>query len=229
MQKESLANEDAINDVEADHIESQIASVFSVVPCAAHTIQLAAYDVIKTIEKDLEECRTIVKKLRTLVRAGNTDISLPFIDNRTRWNSTYDMMESLYRIKEYIENLDKNMYINWSFVKDFLTAFQPISKCTLKLQNKQYIIRDFFRDWLTCELELADLVPDNVYADSLLNAMKIRKNVLLEYKAFVAALYLDPRFNFEETPLLSSEQKDVAMDHLIRTYEMIQKIENPSE
>ncbi|XP_036327193.1 uncharacterized protein LOC118739793 [Rhagoletis pomonella] len=122
MQQESLANKDAINDVEADHIESQIASVFSVVRCAAHTIQLAAYDVIKTIEKDLEECRTIVKKLRTLVRAGNTDISLPFIDNRTR----YAMMESLYRIKEYIENLDKNMYINWSFVKDFFTAFQPI-------------------------------------------------------------------------------------------------------
>lgn len=68
-----------------------------------------------------------------------------------------------------------------------------------------------FRDWLTCELELKKLVSTNLYAEALLNAMKKRKDTLMENNAFIAALYLDPRFNFNNTPLLSYDQKQAAV------------------
>ncbi|XP_017477325.1 PREDICTED: uncharacterized protein LOC108367240 [Rhagoletis zephyria] len=230
MQQDNFSNDEDIETdyAESNSIQSQIASVFSVVRCAAHTIQLAAYDVLKTIEGDIKECRNIVKILRTSVRSGNVEISLPCLDNATRWNSTYEMIKSIISIRDYIDNLS-HINVNWIFVQNFLAAFHPIAKCTLKLQHDQYIIEDFFRDWLTCELELKKLVSTNSYAEALLNAMKKRKDTLMGNNAFIAALYMDPRFNFDNTPLLSYDQKQAAVDHLIRTRDMINKIGKPSE
>ncbi|XP_036340612.1 uncharacterized protein LOC118749965 [Rhagoletis pomonella] len=212
MQQDNFSNNEDIETdyAESNSIQSQIASVFSVVRCAAHTIQLAAYDVLKTIEGDIKECRNIVKKLRTSVRSGNVEISLPCLDNATRWNSTYDMINSIISIRDYIDNLS-HINVNWIFVQNFLAAFHPIAKCTLKLQHEQYIIGDFFRDWLTCELELKKLVSTNSYAEALLNAMKKRKDTLMGNIAFIAAPYMDPRFNFDNRPLLSYDQKQAAV------------------
>lgn len=80
------------NDRDEDDIHSQIEAVLSVVRCAAHTIQLAAYDVLKVIDSEVDECRKLVKKLRTSVRAGDLHINMPILDNATRWNSTYNMI-----------------------------------------------------------------------------------------------------------------------------------------
>lgn len=147
MQQDNICNDEDIKTdfAESNNIQSQIASVFSVVRCAAHTIQLAAYDVLKTLEGDIKECRNIVKKLRTSVRSGSIEISLPCLDNVTRWNSTYDMINSILSIRDYIENVDSASHINvnWIFVQNFLAAFHPIAECTLKLQHEQYIIGDF--------------------------------------------------------------------------------------
>lgn len=44
------------------NIHSTLASVFSVVRCAAHTIQLASYDVINTMQHSINESRSIATK-----------------------------------------------------------------------------------------------------------------------------------------------------------------------
>lgn len=204
-----------------DNINSSLSSVMSVIRCAAHTIQLAAHDVLKTIQTDVDECRKIVKKLRSQIRNENsTNLQMPVLDNLTRWNSTFKMMESMNNIKEFIENNISEP--NWNFINMFIKAFQPLSECTNKFQFEQYIIGDFFRDWLCCEVELEEISnEENIYAEKLLDAMKRRKQSLLVNEAFLSAIYLDPRFNFTRTPFLSEEDKKIAVvslyTHIIYT------------
>lgn len=114
--------------------------------------------------------------------------------------------------KEHIDNLDDIVSIDfdWNFVQNFVNAFQHLADCKLKFQREQYILGDFYRDWLTCELELQDIKFTNCYAALLHEAMINRKEKLLEHDAFIAALYLDPRFNFEGSIMLSEEQKAIA-------------------
>lgn len=214
LQEVQEENINSAEDTDRDEdIQLQIAAVFSVVRCAAHTLQLAACDVIKTIESEVNECRKIVKKLRTSVRAMDININMPTLDNMTRWNSTFFMINSILSQKECIENLDDaiSIDIDWNFMENFISAFKPLADCTLKLQCEQYILGDFYRDWFSCELDLQDIAEMNCYASRLYQAMISRKQKLFENDAFVTALYLDPRFNFEASPLLSDDQKQVAL------------------
>lgn len=212
---EEIDEESEIDGENTENIQKSLTSVLSVVRCAAHTIQLAAYDVLKVVEPQVVECRTVIKKIRSSVRAGGGEIHMPVLDNTTRWNSTYEMLKSLQSIKEYIETeyleSSDQIDINWNFVTEFLTAFTPVAICTKQLQSEQYVFGDFYRDWLSCEIELEDLVSTNTYASQLLQAMHKRKKLLLLNDAFVSALYLDPRFNFMNSVMLSDEDKNKAL------------------
>ncbi|XP_017468782.1 PREDICTED: uncharacterized protein LOC108360849 [Rhagoletis zephyria] len=94
------------------------------------------------------------------------------------------------------------------------------------MQSEQYVVGDFYRDWLSCELELHDLGSTVSYAAQLHDAMKSRKQSLMSNNAFIAALYLDPRFNFRGSLMLSPQQKVNAENHLIKTYENMLRMES---
>lgn len=73
---------------------------------------------------------------------------------------------------------------------------------------------DFYRDWLTCEIELEEIASPT--ALQLHAAMQNPKKLFLQNDAFVAALYLDPRFNFINSPVMSEEQKNRALVRIYR-------------
>lgn len=122
-------------------------------------------------------------------------------------------MKICHEFEFYIDEF-ANISVNWIFVESFAIAFKPLAECTKHMQKEQYVLGDFFRDWLKCEFDLVEMLHTNANAKALYNAMGIRKCKLLENNAFVAALYLDPRFNFHGTPLLTPEQQKNAMVHL---------------
>ncbi|XP_020296931.1 zinc finger BED domain-containing protein DAYSLEEPER-like, partial [Pseudomyrmex gracilis] len=157
------------------------------------------------------------------------DLSLPTLDNATRWNSTYLMINSLFLMRFSIKNDKECSFVNldWNFIEKFVMALKPLKQCTLELQKEQYVLENFYRDWLTCELELEDMIPSNPYAVSLRAAMEDRKKKLLSNNAFVAAFYIDPRFNFNGSSILSKEQKQTAVTHLLNTFTSIKNLEDP--
>lgn len=211
-----LEEDDTDNDCEYDEedilpeIDDALTGMLSVVRCAAHTIQLAANDVINMSKQDVKIVRHEVTNIRSQVRSGKLNVAMPVLDNETRWNSTFNMIKSLVAIKDKIKN-KKNISVNWTFVETFVSAFKPLADCTLKFQTEQYVIGDFYRDWLSCEIELEELIPQNSFASDLHARMAIRKTDLLQHNSFVAALYLDPRFNFSGSPILSNDQKQTAI------------------
>lgn len=67
--------------------------------CAVHTLQLAIRDALKETElnKLINKCREICRllkksKVKKLLRRNNISITVPKLDCKTRWNSTYSMV-----------------------------------------------------------------------------------------------------------------------------------------
>jgi hypothetical protein len=150
----------------------------------------------------------LVKFLRIKCKTDEA-LPVPILDNNTRWNSIYYMLQTVLNNKGYYESIDDNIIDNtdWTFLEEFVNIFKPVEEFTKKLQKEQYVIGDFYRDWKECELTIEEIEENNLTL-SLLSNIKKRKEKLMENNAFLAALYFDPRFNFENSPLLSQEQKD---------------------
>ncbi|XP_036339728.1 uncharacterized protein LOC118749045 [Rhagoletis pomonella] len=70
-----------VDDDGYDEVHNTLKSTMAVVRCAAHTLQLAAYDGIKTMQTNIESCRKAVKSLRCILRGTS---NVPILDKATR-------------------------------------------------------------------------------------------------------------------------------------------------
>lgn len=96
----------------------------------------------------------------------------------------------------------------WNFAEKFIAAFRPVAITTLTLQKEQFTMGDFYKSWLECELDLKSM--NNVFSQLLLQAMNARKSKLFDCDAFLAAMYMDPRFTYLNSDILSKQQKQKA-------------------
>lgn len=133
------------------------------VRCAAHTLQLVVHDVIKHFKAEIQECRDFIKKIRTgtykyLFAQHNK--KKPILDVPTRWSSTYEMVKCLIEQKDFVIEItasDQKASISaetWEFLTQFEEAFRPVMVATKKLQKEQFVMGDFYKTWLECELIL---------------------------------------------------------------------------
>lgn len=86
------------------------------VRCAAHTLQLSILDILKNSWHDnitqsyitiIKDARNVVKELRTqnnLLYLRKYGLPRPLINCPTRWNSTYDILEKLLKLKTHCED-----------------------------------------------------------------------------------------------------------------------------
>lgn len=187
--------------------------------CATHTLQLCAIDVIKHHKENLQAIRDIVKKFKKNPYRNTFSANekrKPFLDVPTRWNSSFEMINCLTTQKEFITDLisdDANFKISdelWTFIDKFQQAFSPVFVATKKLQEDQLVMGDFFKIWFECEIELQQGDENNEFSNQLLCAMQKRKKKLFENNVFVAAMYLDSRFNYSGSNIISDEEKKSA-------------------
>lgn len=107
------------------------------VRCRTHTLLLCVNDAMKStdIKEKLDIIRSIVKKLRTqtylnLLKTG--DCKMPVLDNVTRWNSTYLMVERFVVLREFIEALKHdNSFFDvseeiWNFSAEFIKLLKIV-------------------------------------------------------------------------------------------------------
>lgn len=89
-----------------DYFEQPFADYVYNLPCGVHSFQLAIKDAlaVSTIaSRNIEHVRSIVKKMRTptVIRVmKDQNLSLPVLDNDTRWDGKYSMVRSEYIFTE---------------------------------------------------------------------------------------------------------------------------------
>lgn len=212
-----LENE-IIEDVEDSVFDALTNLDISIVRCSAHTLNLAVQDVLKmpNVKDKIELIRSKIKKLRTPSFKNIISLhkmSLPTIDVPTRWNSTYMMVDSLCKHKSfYTTLLESNEMVQippveWQFLEDFLNGFKPVFVATKECQEQDIIIGDFLKVWLKCQMKLENEKSTNIYAAYLFESLGKRKEMIFGNIAFVAGIYMDPRFNFNGSTFLTEEQK----------------------
>lgn len=92
-------------------IEKKSNYLIRTIRCAAHTIQLAVWDVIKNsdLQTKIKKFRDLAVALRTpthraLLERNNEKTAL--LNNVTRWNSTYEMLKRLVELKSHCKSYE---------------------------------------------------------------------------------------------------------------------------
>ncbi|KAM7355785.1 uncharacterized protein ACRADG_001736 [Cochliomyia hominivorax] len=142
------------------------------------------------------------------------------------WNNLKDFAK---HVKSLLET-DVELKPKLQNAKNFFKTLQIFWNFFNKLSEEQYVVGDFYRDMLCCELELKEDITKNknTYANNLNEELLKYKNNLLEWNEFIGALYLDIRFNFFGTRLLNEQQKNDAKTFLARVWDKYNNYFNTS-
>ncbi|KAJ2937288.1 hypothetical protein O0L34_g19528 [Tuta absoluta] len=210
---------DSLGEIEfEDNFQNDTLSRLTSVRCAAHTLQLAVKYACSDIQPLLEQCRQVVRSLRTpnvAMELRQNKLQQAVLDCPTQWDSTVNMLERLVQLKDFCLANSTRFGIDgstWTRIEQSLQVLKPCSVLSKKLQREQLTIGDFFIFWMKCRLELES--KQTAMSIFLTICMTDRERVLLENDVFLAAIYLDPRVN----STLSEEQCEKARQHLIATY-----------
>lgn len=119
------------------------------------------------------------------------------------------MLVKLLDLKSFITTESSFfMEVDWEWIEIYIDAFKDAYDTTLKLQQEQLLYSDFFIAWV--ELRLKCQNSQNNITKKLLTQLQLREKKLLENKALLSAIHLDPRINL----YLTDEQKILAKQHL---------------
>ncbi|KAF0702707.1 zinc finger BED domain-containing protein RICESLEEPER 1-like isoform X2, partial [Aphis craccivora] len=201
--------------------------------CSAHTIQLCVYDGLKNItnKEILNKARKVVKKLRTptianmLIKSG---LKKAVLDCDTRWNSIYNMLQRLCELKAFcrmkaadIPSLELSNN-DWNLIESLVLTLAPVKIGSVQLQRADITIGDFYGCWWKIRNGL--IKANTELAKSITESMLKRQQILLDNDLFVAAIFLDPRFQ----PLLTPQMKIKAINHLCKLWTLIQTLKKRS-
>ncbi|XP_060864336.1 uncharacterized protein LOC132940637 [Metopolophium dirhodum] len=210
-------------------------SITSCIRCSVHSLQLCVLHGLKNapITSCIIEARKVVKKLRTPKYASwlkRKHLKYAVIDIETRWNFLYNMIYRLLELKEFCKlhdgtNPDVRLRdCEWESIQSVVNALNPAKTATLALQKQDLNLGDFYGIWLKA---IHGLTADgSILAKTIKIAMeKELKEKYLENSKFLAAIYVDPRYQC----LLTHDQQDLAINRLVETWETLQllKDKNP--
>lgn len=214
-----------------------------VMRCAAHTLALSVNDTTTKLKlkQRFKKFRKFAKFLRTpnqVEKLKRNNLSLPKMDVVVRWNSSYDLIHSMMKLKSYCATTEIRRQstkakvkqltaADWKFAKTFLRVFKPPKICTKLLQGKQVTLSDFFQMWTDLTLRVKKISSQERMAAELLKNLTKREEMLFSNnKALQAALYLDPRFRLIFVKMKPNYfDEATAQQHLFQLYKHLKSIE----
>ncbi|XP_062541821.1 uncharacterized protein LOC134209808 [Armigeres subalbatus] len=207
------------NDEDVRYSDDEAYDVLSITStrCAAHTCQLAVWDVLKKYSKRIENIKKLCQKTRLVkyrTSFATHKAHLPPIPGQTRWNSVYLMVKALREQKSFFLMLqsefdEMNFSKHWASIELLCEALEPLFFLTVMLQKEHVPLSEFYTEWLICQAKLNSLTTNHL-AKKLLNAMEKRLHKLTETPQFKACLYIDPRFNYIGSNRMSLADKEIA-------------------
>lgn len=240
---EFVDEENSYNIIEDEEADFGDVNGVEVIKCAAHTLALGINDTIEKLKmkRIFRKFRNVAKFLRTpnqITVLNAKKKSLPKLDTVVRWNSSYDLMESMQKLKSYCATVEFKKQAtaakvrlltvtDWTFAQRFLKVFKSAKICTKKLQGEQVTLSDFFEMWNELMLRTKKLSSsERMAAELYKNLTKREENLLANNKPLQAALYLDPRFRLIFVKMRPNFfDESVAQQHLFQLYKHVKSIE----
>ncbi|CAH1107911.1 unnamed protein product [Psylliodes chrysocephalus] len=206
--------------------------------CYARTINLIAEDAIIIVEPLIKKVRTLVAHFKRSTSAATklVDIQKQYSktpkkllqDVRTRWNSTFYMVERILELEEVIrtvlalldkENLPIIFVEEWQLLKDAKKVLEPLECITKMVSGESYMVLSSIIV-LTNGLEnmISELKKEELFEQALtmvnrmLHSLKSRLGDLESSRTLTISTFLDPRFKniaFSSDCILERTKKEV--------------------
>nr|XP_029728496.1 uncharacterized protein LOC115266400 [Aedes albopictus] len=160
----------------------------------------------------------------------------PFLDGETRWGSAHLMVQRILDEKQFILSMLSTDLLKdfsdkfWTMVDRFVYVTKPLYLLTKRIQEETLICGTMYLYRKECCLELEEM--EDPLSAQLYEALQKRQHMWFQNPAFLSAIYVDPRLSDFEPPILSTEQKATAVEHLMKTWKHIrtsQGTEEPTE
>ncbi|XP_046389430.1 uncharacterized protein LOC124158293 [Ischnura elegans] len=197
--------------------------------CAAHTLELAVGDALKSHRGIINKAQTMCKSLRNPSSSEflrGLGLAKPIINCETRWHSTADMLESLLRLKnvsaEAMKKCRRKVFLSeaeWNELSNMSSALIPCRIAIKKVQAEQLTVGDFLEAWLRCKLTIAGMTSIQL-AQDIFDAMQRREKTLFHQDTVIGAIYIDPRYQV----LLSGDEKGRAIEFLASLWSRLQEL-----
>ena len=124
--------------------------------CASHHFNIAVKNYLKDYEITLQKIHELMKKLKTLKKAAylrRFTTLVPITRNKTRWSSTFDMLERFFDIKNFLDRSDDDLYSLMPtaneevLLEKLLVDLADLDSVTKELQRDDIsllVVRDLF-------------------------------------------------------------------------------------
>ena len=111
--------------------------------CVSHRFNLAVKNYLKDYGITLQKTHELMKKLKNLKKAlylRRFTTLVPITRNKTRWSSTFNMLEGFFEIKSFNDRSDDDLYslmttANEEVVEKFLVDLADLDSITKELQR----------------------------------------------------------------------------------------------
>lgn len=240
---EYVDEENNYNVVEEEESDFNEVTGVEVMKCAAHTLALGVNDTIVKLKMKsrFQKFRRVAKFLRTpnqITKLRSQNLSLPIMDVVVRWNSSYDLIHSILKLKSFCATAEFKKQstaakirqltaADWKFAETFLRVFKPPKICTKLLQGEQVTLSDFFKMWNDLILRLKKLSSrERMAAELYKNLIKREETLLADNNPLQAALYLNPRFRLIFVKMRPNYfNESAAQQHIFQLYKHMKSIE----
>lgn len=201
--------------------------------CAVHTFQLAVTDTIEQksfVAPIIEEAREMVKILRTnnvLNLIAIKELPKPKLDCKTRWGSTFEMLQSLCALKGFCAEMamidDKYLLSDdfWDLLDPAMKVLEYAYTAVKNLQKDDLVLSDVYGILFVLKKRLEfhlEKKPNDELAKTLKANVEKRESDILNTNCMYSCMFLDPRYQI----MLDDDQKKAAISHLADLYEKIQ-------
>lgn len=213
------------------------------ISCLVHQLQLGVMSFIGDEVLDiLEEARRLSKHLRgsvIMILMRDEKVKYSLIDQVTRWNSTYLMIERLLTLKPFCIKYQatkgcEKLYLpneTWEKIHALSKILAPPAAATKSLQSEQLLVSDAVCHWLLMmgKLENLCIAGDNTtvkrLAKKLLTPLKARWEIIKKNTIIISGWYLDKKLN----AMLNEDEKTSARSFILMIARKMKLIEADTE
>ena len=191
-------------------------NIFTHYRCVAHILNLIVMAGLNVIKEPIKKLRSLIKvcrkstklleELENLAKVDKKTFLCPIMDCKTRWNSTFKMINRACYLKEHMEMLlvrysnVRNYFPveeEWELFKDLDEFLQQFDDATIELSSQTYPTIAHSRIvLLSIKKDLEINREDEFLLNDMINAMQEKFNEYyerLEESTHIAA-FLDPRY-----------------------------------
>ncbi|XP_062537374.1 uncharacterized protein LOC134205795 isoform X2 [Armigeres subalbatus] len=222
-----------------DGIVAELQGQFQVMPNVISTILTALNVIIPNTDPTIERIERFLHVLRSPQYKNHFETgkaTYPPLWCSQRWLSNFKSIRRIIKQESLYMSLGEKhpdlalSESDWQFLREYHAAFLPLHKLFKTVERSRTKHVTFSAFYMQLLLVIKDVrALGNRFSKPISDLLSERLMVLKERMVFRAALYLDPRFLYFKSVVLTREQQDDAQNYILNIWNRINALKPNSQ